>query len=547
MKEINFSFLLYVLKKHWWKVVSITLVAMIGAALFTHFLIPKKYSSSVKFYVLNINTDHDYTSANNLAASEYLVSDYIEIINSNTLLSKISEKLTEEGYQNVTVNSIGKMFNSSATQQNSIFTITVSHTDKKLAYRTAQLLEEFAPSVVTEIAKPTDTTGFVIASKTQAVINQMEIDGAFPKGTDLPTLEQIQHFLELSGESMSRLECIAVLTPPVEATTHDSPNLTVNTLLAGLFAAVFSYSFFLIISYVISTLVTENDVKSVTKMPLMAAVPHWNIPDKTTKEVLRKGKKQKNIVPSHSIKVLNEQTPFTVFETFNQLRTNLIYATPADVKCPVYAITSVREASGKSTVITNLAISFSQIGKRVLLIDGDMRCPTIHSFFELNKRSKGLSELILGIENDVIVHDIRPGLDVITSGRISTNPSNLLNSAKLRELIAEWKDSYDAIFFDFPPMGIVSDCVVISDEITGYLFSILSNGDNAKNVLSTLDAMKQVGANIFGSILNDYNLKASGYYSYRYKYNYKYRSRYTSAYLKQAAALQRMQSEEDET
>ncbi len=545
MKEINFPFLLYVLKKHWWKILSITLVAIIGVALFTHFCIPKKYSSSVKFYVLNINTDNDYASANNLAASEYLVSDYIEIINSNTLLSKISEQLTEEGYKNVSVKSISKMLKSSATQHNSIFTITVSHTDKKLAYRTAQLLEEFAPSVVTEIAKPTDTTGFVISTKTQAVINQMKKDGAFPPGTDLPTLEEIQHFLELSGESMSRLECIAVLTPPVEAKTHDSPNMSFNILLTALSAAILSYLFFLLLSSVISTLVSENDVKSVTQMPLMATVPHWNIPNQTTKETGRKRNKKTDIVPSHSSKVLNEQTPFVVFETFNQLRTNLIYATPADVKCPVYAITSVREASGKSTIITNLAVAFSQIGKRVLLIDGDMRCPSIHSFFELDRHNKGLSELILNLENDVIVHDIRPGLDVITSGRIPPNPSSLLNSAKLRELLEEWKKSYDAIFFDFPPMGVVADCVILSDEITGYLFSVLSNGDHAKNVLSTLDAMKQVSANIFGSILNDYSIKASGYYSYRYKYTYKYRSQYTSAYLKQAAELQKQQAQEE--
>ena len=94
-------------------------------------------------------------------------------------------------------------------------------------------------------------------------------------------------------------------------------------------------------------------------------------------------------------------------------------------------------------------------------------------------------------------------------------------------------------------MGVVSDCVILSDEITGYLFSVLSGGDHAKNVLSTIDAMKQVGANIFGAILNDYSVNTSGYYSYRYKYNYKYRSQYASAYLKQAAELQKMQAEED--
>lgn len=257
-------------------------------------------------------------------------------------------------------------------------------------------------------------------------------------------------------------------------------------------------------------------------------------------------KKKHNVVPNGPAKVLDAKTPFAVSEAFNQLRTNLMYATPADVKCPIYAITSVKEASGKSTIIANLAISFSQIGKRVLLVDGDMRCPSIYDFFGFGKRQAGLSELISGIETDVIKKDARPNLDVITSGRIPPNPSELLSAPKLRELIAEWRQTYDVIFFDFPPMGVVSDSVILSDEITGYVFAIMSGRDHAKNVLATIDAMEQVGAKILGTVLNDYDLKASGYYSYRYKYNYKYRSKYASAYAKQAAELQNSEGPKEE-
>ncbi len=256
-------------------------------------------------------------------------------------------------------------------------------------------------------------------------------------------------------------------------------------------------------------------------------------------------KKKHNVIPNGPAKVLDSKTPFAVSEAFNQLRTNLMYATPADVTCPIYAITSVKEASGKSTIIANLAISFSQIGKRVLLVDGDMRCPSIYDFFSFEKRQAGLSELISGIERDVVSKDARPNLDVITSGRIPPNPSELLSSPKLRELIAEWKQTYDVIFFDFPPMGVVSDSVILSDEITGYIFAVISGRDHAKNVLATIDAMEQVGAKILGTVLNDYDLKASGYYSYRYKYNYKYRSKYASAYAKQAADLQNSTEEQN--
>jgi len=255
-------------------------------------------------------------------------------------------------------------------------------------------------------------------------------------------------------------------------------------------------------------------------------------------------KKNHNVTQNGPAKVLDKKTPFAVSEAFNQLRTNLMYATPADIDCPIYAITSVKESSGKSTIITNLSISFSQIGLRVLLVDGDMRCPSVYDFFGLEKRQAGLSELISGIDSNVIIKNVRPNLDVITSGRIPPNPSELLSSPKLRELIAKWRKSYDVIFFDFPPMGVVSDSVILSDEITGYLFAVMSGRDHAKNVLATIEAMEQVGAKILGTVLNDYDLKASGYYSYRYKYNYKYRSKYASAYAKQAADLQNSQNED---
>lgn len=274
MKELNFSFLLAVLKKHLWKIMAFTLLVMIIAACFTHFLIPKKYSSSVKFYVVNVNTDLDYTSATYLAAAEYLVNDYIEIINGDTLLLKMAKTLRAEGY-NVSTNSLRGMIKSSAKAETSVFTITVSHTDKKLAYRVAQLLEEIAPPVVTEIAKPVDSTGAVIASRTQTVLTKMAKDGAFPEGTKLPTLNEIERFLELNGEATTRLECIAVLKSPVEATSHDSPNLVINTLLSGVVAAVVSYAFFLILSSFASAIVTEDDVKTMIQKPVMSAIPHW--------------------------------------------------------------------------------------------------------------------------------------------------------------------------------------------------------------------------------------------------------------------------------
>ncbi len=228
-------------------------------------------------------------------------------------------------------------------------------------------------------------------------------------------------------------------------------------------------------------------------------------------------KKKKKLLALTYAKLLDKTTPFAVREAFNQLRTNLLYTVTETDTCPIFAITSVTEASGKSTVISNLALSFAQMGKKVLLVDGDMRCPMIYRFFDMNQKQAGLSELISGISSDVIHKDVRPGLDLITSGRIPPNPSELLTSQRLKELLADWKTQYDFIFFDFPPIGVVADALTICQSVNGYLFDVRSGYNRAKDVLAIMDDMEQVGAKIVGVVLNDYNIKGSGgHYASRY-------------------------------
>ena len=246
---------------------------------------------------------------------------------------------------------------------------------------------------------------------------------------------------------------------------------------------------------------------------------------------------KKNMLAANATKLLDETTPFAVREAFNQLRTNLLYTVTETDSCPVFAITSVTESSGKSTVISNLAVSFAQMGKKILLVDGDMRCPMVYRFFDLDGQQAGLSELISGIQTDVIHKDIHPGLDLITSGRIPPNPSELLTSQRLQDLLAEWKTVYDFVFFDFPPIGVVTDALTICQSVSGYLFDVRSGWNRAKDVLAVIEDMEQVGAKIVGVVLNDYNIKGSGsrYSSHYSKYG-KY-SKYQKNQYKQSAEL----------
>ena len=222
--------------------------------------------------------------------------------------------------------------------------------------------------------------------------------------------------------------------------------------------------------------------------------------------------KKNNSVTSLNPKVLDSSVPFAIRESFNLLRTNLMYTISDDeMGAPVFAITSEDQSAGKSTIIANLAISFSQIGQKVLLIDADLRRPYIHAFFDINEKSKGLSELMTGIENDVVNRDVLPNLDVITSGRIPPNPSELITGTKFAAFISEAKAKYDVIFIDFPPVGIVSDAVSNCKSISGYIFAVRSGRSSAKSVNEAINSMEQVGAKIAGVVLNDFSIKGSEY------------------------------------
>ncbi|MBQ9783125.1 MAG: CpsD/CapB family tyrosine-protein kinase [Clostridia bacterium] len=247
--------------------------------------------------------------------------------------------------------------------------------------------------------------------------------------------------------------------------------------------------------------------------------------------------KNQTITEIGNARVLDKNAPFAIREAFNMLRTNLMYTiTETQEGCPIYAITSTSENAGKSTVIANLALSFTNLSKKVLLIDGDMRCPSLFRFFDLDTRHAGLSELISGIETDVMVKDIRPGLDIITSGRIPPNPSELITSPRFIELLEQWKKEYDIIFIDFPPIGIVADSITVSKNITGYIFTVRAGKSSVKAVNAAIASMEQIGAKIVGVVLNDYNIKGSKQYRYNHSRYFKpTMSKYEASAIEQSA------------
>lgn len=232
---------------------------------------------------------------------------------------------------------------------------------------------------------------------------------------------------------------------------------------------------------------------------------------------------------SYKNMLVGPETPFSIGEAFKEIRTNMLY-TARDVKCPVYAITSAFAHAGKSVLIANIAASFAELGKRVLLVDADMRNPAQHKIFS-SDRVGGLSEIAAGIVevySDAILTTGIQGLDLLPAGHIPPNPSELLATSAFRTLILAMQEKYDAIFLDFPPVGVVVDALIPADLVTGYVLAVRSRVDDRRAVGEALDSLTGVGAKVIGFVLNDVDPKFGSYgrdkskYKYRYKYNYAY-------------------------
>ena len=207
-------------------------------------------------------------------------------------------------------------------------------------------------------------------------------------------------------------------------------------------------------------------------------------------------------------------------EAYNGIRAKLLF-TGRGEKCPVFAVTSAMMHDGKTTNAVNLAISIATTAKRVLLIDGDMRKPTVHRYFGLENKN-GLSEILAGLTNEVKIRKTdTENLHVLTSGQIPPNPAELFASKQMDNLLSYVKEYFDYVVIDTPPVNVVSDAVILAEKITGYVFVVQSGKNHFYELSYALDTLKQMNGNVVGFVLNDITGKGSSHYgSYRSRYSY---------------------------
>lgn len=204
-----------------------------------------------------------------------------------------------------------------------------------------------------------------------------------------------------------------------------------------------------------------------------------------------------------------------ISEEFNTLRTNIQFAT-ANKPSQTLMFTSANKNEGKSTVIANVAMTFANQGKKVLLVDSDMRNPSLHVLFHIENR-RGLTDLLT--DRQISVSSLcqptpHANLSILPSGALPPNPSELIDSERMDEVLALLKQEFQLILFDMPPIIAVTDAQVMAAKVDGTVFVIRSGVTEKKQLLKAKELLEYAQATIVGAVLNDKKSKGKDKYNY---------------------------------
>ncbi|MBW5447128.1 polysaccharide biosynthesis tyrosine autokinase [Cohnella sp. CFH 77786] len=228
--------------------------------------------------------------------------------------------------------------------------------------------------------------------------------------------------------------------------------------------------------------------------------------------MLRRNKRRSRSAGSGNRLITHANPTSPISKAYRTLRTNIQF-TSIDNQNRVIMVTSSQAGDGKTTTISNLAVAYAQDGKKVLLIDCDLRKPSLHHLFHLSNRV-GVSSVVSGQKewNEAIHPTFVDRLSVLTSGPIPPNPSEIAGSNKMRDLIKELLNHFDYLFIDTPPLLVVPDGIIISSYCDGVVLVVRAEKTKQQTALKAKNSLDYVKSKILGVVINDKKRDPNNYY-----------------------------------
>ncbi len=321
--------------------------------------------------------------------------------------------------------------------------------------------------------------------------------------------------LELSLETISSgAQSTSAAIPP---TTPSSPKTLTNTAAAGLIGLVLGIGATFIIDYFDDKIRDKNRLISASDgLPVLADIPafeQWSEEDK--------------------YKILSLERPNSIAaEAYRSLRTSIQFIGLDTSDTKVILVTSPNDSEGKTTTAVNLGATLAVGGLRTILVGGDLRRPEVHKYFSL-VNDKGLSSVLansVSLEDATFTYEPLPNLSILPSGPIPPNPSELLGSKRMDDILAALKGTYDLVIIDCPPVLPITDTVILTQSADASIVIAKAGATHARAIAEAVSRLRAVGGKLEGTVINSTELGSGGYrYRYRYRYGaYRYESAYSS-------------------
>jgi non-specific protein-tyrosine kinase len=504
------------IRKWLWLILLSTLVAMAASFIATRQQ-PSVYNAKTTL-MIGSTIDNPNPGANDLWLGQQLAQTYAELARRDTVRMATMRALGLSWLPDYSV---------SLVPNTQLIEISVADTSPQRAQAVAnelanQLIEQ-SPSGVERVAQ--DRREFVTKQlqdleqnidETTVRVNELkqQLGSMFSARQIADTQTQIQaleqklttyqaNYAQLLGFVGGGINAVNVVAPAELPTQPIGPNKALTILLAAVIGMLLALGAAFLLDYLDDTLKTPDDIKNALDLSTLGAVTQIE-----------------GEVPEQKL-VAGLQPKSPTAEAYRILRTNIQFSA-LDNPPRTLMITSSSPSEGKSTTLANLGLVMAQQGQHVILVDTDLRRPTLHRLFQL-PNSVGLSNALLQVQPDLdnLLQDTRyENLQVLTTGPLPPNPAEMLGSERFRDLLKQLAGRADVVLLDSPPVLAVTDAAILARQTDGVVLVVEAGLTRRQVAQNAKEALEKVGANILGVSLNRLQPRGSGSYYYYYYHQY---------------------------
>lgn len=468
--EITLGYIMRLFLSKLWLIILMTIIGGTAAFCFSKFVLPLKYSSHITMYVQSYTgiVENPAMNYNNISNSKQLVNTYMEVLKDDAVMKAVGDELLTQFDEDTLADNFGAKDGK----------ISPGSIRNCLRIRTI-----------------TDTS----AIKVTAITKDAKVSAAICNDLTKVAPDYVEQAVGVG--SINTIDTAKVYNTPV------APNMKKNSILGAIAAAFLTMLVIFLIDFFDNTV---KDVAALGNRYKKAIIGEIQLVDRE--------KKSKNDDEDSHVKLTDKDVPFAVVESYKSIRTNISFALATSDK-KVFLVSSPNPGDGKSTTAANIAIALAQGGNKVLLIDADLRKSVQHKIFGL-KNKKGLSSAIgkMADVDECITKNVMENLDLLTSGPVPPNPSELLASDNMTAILEKLSERYSTIVIDTPPVNVVTDSMELAKNVSGILMVVRYKVSMNDDVDAAMSKIEFAQLNMLGFIMNGVKPHGGRYYSKYRKY-----------------------------